>query len=110
MPDTTVIDDEPDYADPVKKTVLFTSEYLVPGGSNLIQGDLKQGGLHVALGLAAKAFFGLPGLLVVSANSFTKAATGRHIHEHLGLGPTTRPTPPPPTRTPTTTSSTADKK
>lgn len=70
---------------PVKKSILFGSEYLLPGGSNLIQGDIKQGGLHVALGFLAKAAFGVPGLLVVSANSFTKAVTGRHLHEHLGL-------------------------
>lgn len=76
---------EPENLDPVKRTVLFTSEYLVPGGSNLIQGNIKQGGLHVALGFLARAAFGVPGLLVVSANSFTKAVTGRHLHEHLGL-------------------------
>jgi hypothetical protein len=76
---------ETDNLDPVKRTVMFTSEYLVPGGSNLIQGDIKQGGLHVALGFLARAAFGVPGLLVVSANSFTKAVTGRHLHEHLGL-------------------------
>jgi hypothetical protein len=83
----------------VKKTVLFTSEFLVPGGSNLVQGDIKTGGLHVALGFAAKAFFGLPGLLLVSANSFTKAMTGRHLHEHLGLGSSPGAEPASPTRT-----------
>jgi hypothetical protein len=67
--------------------VLFTSEYLLPGGSNLAQGDIVQGGIHVGLGFLARAVFGLPGLLLVSANSFTKAVTGRHLHEHLGLGP-----------------------
>lgn len=91
--------DENDNLEPVKKTMLFTSEYLVPGGSNLIKGDLKQGGLHVALGFAAKMVFGLPGLLAVSANSFTKAMTGRHLYEHLGLGHSAQSTaaaPPPP--------------
>ena len=78
---------EPENLDPVKRTVLFTSEYLLPGGSNLAQGDIVQGGLHVGLGLLARAVFGVPGLLLVSANSFTKAVTGRHLHEHLGLGP-----------------------
>lgn len=84
--------------DPVKRTVLFTSEYLLPGGSNLAQGDIKQGGLHVALGFIARAAFGLPGLLVVSANSFTKAVTGRHLHEHLGLGPANQNAAPAPAR------------
>ncbi|MGB8508922.1 MAG: DUF6072 family protein [Pyrinomonadaceae bacterium] len=82
--------------DTVKRTVQFASEYLVPGGSNLIQGDIKQGGLHVALGFLARAAFGVPGLLVVSANSFTKAVTGRHLYEHLGLVSSSTPAPPPP--------------
>jgi len=65
--------------DPIKKSVLFASEYVVPGGSNLVKGDLKQAGLHAALGFVAKAFFGLPGLLLISANSYTKAVTGRSL-------------------------------
>ncbi len=69
----------------VKTGIQFSSEILVPGGSNLIKGDLVQGGLHAVLGLAAGALFGLPGLLLVKANSFTKAKTGNHLHEHLGL-------------------------
>jgi len=66
--------------------VKFASEYLSPGGSNLVEGNYVQGALHAALGLIARSVFGLPGLIAVSANSFTKATTGRHIHEHLGLG------------------------
>ena len=71
---------------PVKQSVSFISEAILPGGSNLIQGDVKEGLAHTALGFAAKLVFGLPGLLVVSADSFTKATTGRHLYEHLGLG------------------------
>jgi len=68
---------------PLSNAVGFASEYIVPGGSNLIKGDIKEGVFHVGLGLVAKAFFGLPGLLLVSANSLSKATTGRYIHEHL---------------------------
>ena len=67
-------------------TVDLAGEYLVPGGSNLIEGNYLQGAIHAVLGLLAKSVFGLPGLILVSANSFTKANTGRHIHQHLGLG------------------------
>ena len=70
----------------LKTGVDFASEFVVPGGSNLMEGNLVQGGIHVVLGLIARSMFGLPGLIAVSANSFTKATTGRHIHEHLGLG------------------------
>jgi hypothetical protein len=88
----------PDNADPVKKAILFGSEYLVPGGSNLVQGDIKTGAVHAVLGLAAKSMFGLPGLLVVSANSFSKALTGHNLYEHLGLMSSKPLAPPPPTR------------
>ena len=77
--------------DSVKNGLRFVGEYLVPGGSNLVKGDYKQAGLHAALGLAARAAFGLPGLLLVSVNSLTKASTGRHLHEHLGLFEGTSP-------------------
>lgn len=71
--------------DMLKKGVMLSSEFFLPGASNLVKGDLKQGGIHAIVGMAAKTAFGLPGLLLVSANSFTKAVTGRHLHEHLGF-------------------------
>jgi hypothetical protein len=72
--------------DSVKSAVHVASEFVVPGGSNLIEGDFVQGGIHAVLGLVAKSMFGLPGLILVAANSFTKAETGRHLYEHLGIG------------------------
>lgn len=59
------------------------SEYIIPGGSNLIKGDFKQAGLHAALGFFASAFFGLPGLVLVASNSLSKSHTGRHLLENL---------------------------
>ncbi|MGA9768410.1 MAG: DUF6072 family protein [Blastocatellia bacterium] len=77
---------EAEEQDPLKSGMKLASEYIVPGGSNLLEGDLAQGAIHAVLGIVARSVFGLPGLIAVSANSFTKATTGRHIHEHLGLG------------------------
>ena len=77
---------EAEELEPLKNSVKLASEYLLPGGSNLVECDFVQGGIHAVLGLVARSMFGLPGLIAVSANSFTKATTGRHIHEHLGLG------------------------
>jgi hypothetical protein len=74
---------EAEEIEPLKSGAKLASEYLLPGGSNLIEGDFVQGGIHAALGLIARTMLGLPGLIAVSANSFTKAMTGRHIHEHL---------------------------
>lgn len=72
-------------SEPVKTGIKFAGEYVMPGGSNLVKGDLKQAGLHAVAGLVARVAFGLPGLLIVSINSLTKATTGRHLYEHLGL-------------------------
>lgn len=76
---------ETETKDAVKLGVSFAGEALVPGGSNLLKGDFVQGGLHLAAGLAARTVFGLPGLVLVSANSIVKATTGRHLTEHVGL-------------------------
>src|SRR5438105_15280127 len=79
----------------VRRGVDFASELIVPGGSNLVEGNIKQGAIHAVLGLVASSVFGLPGLLAVSANSFTKATTGRHLYEHLGLFQHASDKPPP---------------
>jgi hypothetical protein len=79
---------ENDLAEPVKVGVEVLGEYVVPGGSNLVKGDMAQGAIHAVLGLVARAAFGFPGVLLVSANSLAKATTGRHLWEHLGMSPT----------------------
>lgn len=68
---------------PINNAVKLASEFIVPGGSNLINGDIKQGVIHAAVGIAARMAFGLPGLLLVAANSYSKATTGRHLTENL---------------------------
>jgi hypothetical protein len=75
----------------VKTSLQFVSEVISPvaGGSNLINGDFKQAGIHAGISLLAGALFGLPGLLVVKANSFTKATTGRSLLEYLNVGDST---------------------
>lgn len=65
--------------------VKAASEYVVPGGANLIKGDLTTGVTYAALGFLAKAAFGIPGLIAVSLNSLTKSVTGRNALEHLGV-------------------------
>ena len=66
-----------------KKGVQIASEFLVPGGSNFIKGDLKNGAVHAALGFAAKAFLGPIGLAVVIADSISKSQTGKYLHEQV---------------------------
>jgi hypothetical protein len=70
----------------MKTGLQFASELVIPGGSNLINGDYKAAGIHAVLGCIAGALFGTPGLVLVAANSFTKATTGRSLVEHLNVG------------------------
>ncbi|HEV2707853.1 MAG TPA: DUF6072 family protein [Pyrinomonadaceae bacterium] len=74
----------------VKTGLQFASEVVIPGGSHLLNGDLKQAGIHAALGLVAGAVFGLPGLIIVAANSFTRANTGHHLYESLNTPDSTK--------------------
>ena len=71
--------------DPVKLGVSFVGEALVPGGSNLLKGNWKEGAIHLAAGIAARAALGLPGVLLVSANSLSKALTGRYLLDQVGV-------------------------
>lgn len=74
----------------VKTGLQFASEVVVPGGSHLLNGDLKQAGVHAIAGIVAGAIFGLPGLIIVAANSFTRATTGRHLYESLNTPDSTK--------------------
>ena len=68
---------------PLMTGVEFASEVLIPGGSNIVKGKFLTGGIHTVLGLAARAMFGFPGLLIVSANSFAMASTGQNLVARL---------------------------
>lgn len=64
---------------PAGVAVSVLSEALIPGGSNMIKGDLSQGVLHLIMGIAAGAFFGPLGVLAVRANSLAKSHTGQSV-------------------------------
>ena len=74
---------------PLKTGLAFASEVVVPGGSNLLAGNYTQAAVHAGLGILAGAFFGLPGVIVVAANSFTKATTGTSLYESVRSWSTT---------------------
>jgi len=69
--------------EPLKTGLAFASEVVIPGGSNLLSGNYKQGLIHMGLGFVAGALFGLPGAIMVAANSFTRSTTGHHLYEAL---------------------------
>lgn len=70
----------------LKTGLAFASELVVPGASNVWNGDYKTAGVHMLAGMVAGTLFGVPGLIAVAANSFTKATTGRSLVEHLNWG------------------------
>ncbi len=85
-PNVAVDSPESPPAEPLRNAILFACETLVPGGSNLVKGNVKQGLIHGAGGLVARSIFGLPGMILVGSNSFVKATTGRHLYDLLGYG------------------------
>ena len=68
---------------PVKVAAGALSEALLPGGSNLIRGDLTQGVIHLALGIAATLAFGPWGLVAVKAHSLAKSQTGQGLLDQI---------------------------
>lgn len=67
------IPEDPVQDKPLRAGLAFCGEYLVPGGSHLVQGDLKGTAIHGALGLAASMLFGFPARLLFSSNSLRTA-------------------------------------
>lgn len=73
----------PTPATPAKLAVGVLSEAIIPGGSNLVKGDLTQGACHLILGIAAGMALGPLGVLAVKANSLAKATTGQSVIEQV---------------------------
>ena len=89
MPNETVA------VDPIKAGLEIAGEYVlpIPGGSNLVKGDIRQAAIHAGLGIVARAFFGPLGMFLVSANSLSQALTDRSLTENLGVGTAVTPEP-----------------
>jgi len=76
--------------DSIKHAVQLAGEYVLPGASNLIAGDIKTGGLHFLLGIAAGALLGPVGVLAVKANSYSRATTGQNVLDHFKTAPASK--------------------
>ncbi|ETW92115.1 DUF6072 family protein [Candidatus Entotheonella palauensis] len=66
----------------IENGVKMVGEIVLPGASLFLDGDIKAGTGHAAIGLAAWALLG-PARFLVSANSFSKSVTDEHLHTHL---------------------------
>lgn len=59
--------------------VKLVGETILPGTSQLMDGNIKSGAGHAIVGIAARALIGPIGWGLVAANSFSKSASGNNL-------------------------------
>jgi hypothetical protein len=80
----------------VENGVKLVGERFLPGTSLMVDGDIKGGLAHAALGVVALAALGPLGWFAVAANSYSKSVTGKGLIDHLSSSsPATPPAPEP---------------
>lgn len=67
----------------VENGVKLVGETLLPGTSLMIDGEIKSGLGHAALGLLAAAAFGPLGWVAVAADSYARSVTGKTLTDHI---------------------------
>ena len=77
----------------VENGVKLVGERFLPGTSLMMDGDIKGGLAHGALGLIARAAFGPVAWFAVAADSYSRSVTGKGLIDHLAGS--TSPAPPP---------------
>jgi Family of unknown function (DUF6072) len=56
---------------------------MLPGTSLLLDAKIRSGVAHMAVGLLARVALGVPGLMLVAANSFAQFVTGKSLIANL---------------------------
>jgi hypothetical protein len=67
----------------VENGVKLVGERILPGSSLMMDGDIKGGLTHAALGLVARAAFGPVAWFAVAADSYSRSVTGKGLIAHL---------------------------
>jgi hypothetical protein len=68
----------------LKNGIKLSGEMLViPGSSLLLDGNVKSGLFHAGAGILAGGLLGIPGFLLVAANSYSTSCTGKGLLAHL---------------------------
>jgi hypothetical protein len=67
----------------VENGVKLVGEGLLPGTSQLIDGEIKSGLGYAAVGILAAAVFGPLGWVAVAGDSYSRSVTGKGLWEHL---------------------------
>jgi len=70
----------------VENGVKLVGESLLPGSSLMMDGDIKNGLAHAALGLLARAALGPVAWFAVAADSYSRSVTGKGLIDHLASG------------------------
>ena len=65
------------------KAVKLVGEGLLPGASLFLDGEIKSGTVHLLGGIVGATLIGPLGWVYAGADSFSKANTGKHFHEHF---------------------------
>ncbi len=65
------------------RAIKLVGECFVPGASLALDGNLKDGALHLAGGIVGRVVLGPLGWIYAAANSYSNSVTGRHLHEHF---------------------------
>ena len=79
----------------VENGVKLVGERILPGTSLMMDGDIKGGLFHAALGLAARAAFGPVAWFAVAADSYSRSVTGKGLIDHLAGSASPAPAPGP---------------
>ena len=75
----------------VENGVKLVGETFLPGTSLMIDGDIKSGLAHAAIGLLARAALGPVAWFAVAADSYSRSVTGKGLLDHLSSGPSAPP-------------------
>jgi hypothetical protein len=68
----------------LENTVKLVSEVVViPGTSEFLEGHIVSGAIHAVAGVAARALLGVPGVLLVAADSYSSSVTGKYLHQQV---------------------------
>jgi hypothetical protein len=80
----------------VENGVKLVGETFLPGTSLMIDGDIKSGLAHAAIGLLARAALGPVAWFAVAADSYSRSVTGKGLIDHLSSGSSAPPAAPGP--------------
>ena len=79
----------------VENGVKLGGERILPGSSLMMDGDIKGGLAHAAVGLLARAAFGPVAWFAVAADSYSRSVTGKGLIGHLASAVSSAPAPEP---------------